>query len=314
MVKNTFVSECKFRCGGVFFCKGDEFMSNLLFSKQEMANFVVRWLRIEEPDIRLEPVLGMELVYNVFMKEDPNKSGMLNLRNIWTAYQRSKDINTIIDGLNGHLRGMRFCREWGSQGIDYQWDKVFPTLRPKNYARLQLAESKLLCDKMVPELDTVFCERREGLLLFIDRDAIPEQSADDLRNQAYANLHQQGWIFPVERFPGLHRAENGVLHIYYDVAQSFQLQFFIEEMRSAYLPKTFLVAFPSFDTAVVLTMDIPLLSVNQAQEVAMRSGMMKLVHMMNRREQRPLATHIYWIRGLRTVCLFRSHSRLKGVG
>jgi hypothetical protein len=256
----------------------------------------------------------MELVYNVFMKEDTNKSGMLNLRNIWTAYQRSKDINTVIDGLNGHLRGMRFCRELGTQGIDYQWDNVFPTLRPKHYARLQLAESKLLCDRMVPELDTVFCERREGLLLFLDRDALTQHSAEDLRNQAYTNLHQQGWIFPVERFPGLNRAEKGVLHIYYDVAHCFQLQFFLEHMRSLYLPKTFLVAFPSFDTAIVLTMDIPLLSVNQAQEVAMRSGMMKLVHMINRREQRPLATHIYWVRGRRTTCLFRSQLRLQGTG
>lgn len=277
-----------------------------VFSKTEMADFVVQWFAREEPGLRLEPIPAEELMYHVYGFNEPSAIGVMNIRNIWTSYRRSHDLNCIIEGLNGQLKGIHYCRQAERQWTGYRREFILPTLRPKSFALLQSEGSCILHDDIVPELDTVFCELRDGFIIFLDLKIIPQEDNLSWRKAAYRNLRKFGWANPLEQFPCNNQSIEGNIHLFYGISHCFQLQFFIEEMRSAHFSKSFLVGFPSYDSAVALTFNEPIYSKEQAQQLALRSGIRNLVRLMYYEEKRPLSANIYWIHGKRNICLFQS--------
>ncbi len=281
-------------------------MHKSLFSKTEVADFVVQWFAREEPGLRLEPVPEEELMYHVFGFNEPSAIGVMNVRNIWTAYRRSNDLNCIIEGLNGQLKGLQFCRHAEKHWTGYRREAILPTLRPKSFALVQFEGSRILHDDIVPELDTVFCELRDGFIIFVDVRMIPQEETLAWRTAAYRNLRKFGWSHATEQFPCNNLSVHGNIHLFYGTAHCFQLQFFIDEMRSDHFPNSFLVGFPSYDTAVALTLDEPIYSKEQAKQVAYRSGILNLVRLMYYEEKRPLSANIYWIHGKKKFCLLQS--------
>ncbi len=305
LVKNTFVSV--YSGAKVYFLSKERIKLNKqVFSKTEVADFVMKWFAKEEPGLRLEPVPAEELLYHVYGFGEPSAIGVMNLRNIWTSYRRSNDLNCIIDGLNGQLKGIQFCRQAEKHWSGYRREFVLPTLRPKSFAHVQFEGSRILHDDIVPELDTVFCELRDGFIIFLDTRMIPHEDTFAWRTAAYHNLRKLGWANAAEQFPCNNQSIVGKIHLFHGIAHCFQLQFFIEEMRSAHFTKSFLVGFPSYDSAVALTLGEPVYSVEQAKQVAYRSGMMNLVRLMYYEEKRPLSANVYWIHGNKHICLLQS--------
>jgi hypothetical protein len=268
--------------------------------KKDLTEFVMKRVKEYEPSISFEQGAD-ELTFRL-IEPNGDASGWLHLHNVWYAYQRSGDLNTVIDFINGQIEAMQYFKQLLEQPRGADIFNVYPTIRPANYIRDQ-KESLGNCfyDNSVPGLDTIFVERKEGYTVVINECLVEPilnyMNEDEIKKQAYANLRQRGWVTPHKSIAAMNTDEGGMFHLYDSHVYPFHHQFFMEEMSSAHLPSSFLVIFPGQHSAVVLSNKIAIKSASQAKQIAIDSGMIYFAKYAFASFPRPLSNHIYWVDG-----------------
>jgi hypothetical protein len=281
-------------------------MDSRLFTKEEMAEFMIKHIREAEPGVAFSRNEEGDMLYNVRFDGDNEAVAVINFENIWIAYRRTNDLNCVIEGMNAQIKAMRMSRDWETKWDGFREEHVFPVLRPKHYATVQPAGTgRMLYDAAVEGLDTLFMEQRDGLGFFLNKELVPQQKRGYLKRAAYDNLRKAGWFPAEETFPALNMTAGGKIHVYTDSPHPFQLQFFLKDMREKAMPSTFLVAFPSYDTAVALTVEDSIESSSSAVELAVRSGLVQFISLLYYEEPRPLSLDIYWVSSERFTRVYR---------
>jgi hypothetical protein len=268
--------------------------------KKDLMEFIMKRLREFSPAISFEQ--GEDELTFRLIEPNGNTSGWLWLHNIWHAYQRSGDLNTIIDFINGQIQGMQYIHQMTVQPRGVDIHNVYPAIRPLNYANDQKEMiGRCFSDTSVPGLDTIFVERREGFSVILNEEIVKPvliyMNEDEIKKQAYANLHKRGWVDPEMIIPAMNVEEDGEFHVFRAPGYPFHHQFFLPDMTSGHLPNSYLVAFPGQYMAVVLTIEGSIQSASQAKRISIRSGLIYFAKYAIAAEPRPLSNNIYWVQG-----------------
>ncbi|WP_199617815.1 hypothetical protein [Paenibacillus alkalitolerans] len=287
-------------------------MGVLLFSKDELVEFLIKRIKEEEPAVSFEPGEEGDMLYTVRFADQEDAKAIMNFDNIWTAYQRTNDINCVIEGLNAQLKALRMSHRLKEDWQGFREEHVYPVLRPKRYATRQPGGGTMLYDTTADGMDTLFMERRDGLCLFLNKEMVPEGQRNRWKRIAYDNVRKMGWVPPKESFPALNYWEGGRMHVFYDAGHPFQLQFFLRDMAEKGMSSSFLVGFPSYDMAIALTVDAGIATAKSAKDIALRSGLAKFTHVMYFQEPRPLSVNVYWVNGGKYTCVFRQPEPKEG--
>jgi hypothetical protein len=268
--------------------------------KQELTEFVMNRVKENAPAISFEQ--GEDELTFRLIEPNGDASGWLWLHNIWHAYQRSGDLNEVIDFINGQIEAMQYIKKMTEQPRGVNIFNVYPAIRPSDYIKGQKDHlGKCISDNSVPGLDTVFVERNEGFMVVLNEGLVEPvlvyMNIDEIKKQAYDNLRKRGWVASHMSIAAMNLDESGMFHVYESSGYPFHHQFFLEDMSSTNLPHSFLVAFSGQNTAVVLTVKEPIQSASQAKRIAIRSGMIYFAKYAFTSDPRPLSTHIYWVEG-----------------
>jgi hypothetical protein len=271
-----------------------------MLRKKDLTEFVMKRVKENAPATTFEQ--GEDELTFRLIEPNGDASGWLWLHNIWHEYQRSGDLNTVIDFINGQIEAMKYIQQMTEQPRGVDIFNVYPAIRPSNYIKNQKDHfGKCFSDNSVPGLDTVFVERKEGFMVVLNESLVEPvlvyMNVDEIKKQAYDNLRKRGWVASHMNIPAMNVEEDGMFHVYESPGYPFHHQFFLQDMSSAYLPSSFLVAFSGQNTAVVLTIDDPIQSASQAKRIAIRSGMIFFAKYALASDPRPLSNHIYWVDG-----------------
>lgn len=229
-------------------------------------------------------------------------SGWFRLHNIWLTYQRSGDLNTVIDFINGQIEAMQHIHKMAEQPRGVDIFNVYPAIRQSDYIRDQKDHFGIcFSDHSVPGLDTIFVERKEGFMVVLNKTLVEPvlvyMNEDEIKKQAYDNLVKRGWVKSHKSIAAMNVEEDGMFHLFESPGYPFHHQFFVEEMSLAHLPSSFLVIFPGHYSAVVLTVEAAIHSASQAKKIAIDSGMIYFAKYALASDPQPLSNHIYWIDG-----------------
>jgi hypothetical protein len=271
-----------------------------MLRKKELTEFIIKRVLEYVPEVTFER--GEDELTFRLIKPTGEASGWLWLHNIWHSYQRSGDLNTVIDFINGQIEAMRYLQQMTEQPRGVDIFNVYPAVRPANYIKDQKDHfGKCFSDDSVPGLNTVFVERKEGFMVIINERLVEPvlvyMNEAQIKKQAYDNLRNRGWVASHKSIDALNYAENGIFHMFESSGYPFHHQFFLPEMSAPHLPGSFLVIFPGQNTAVVLTLADSIQSAAQAKQIAIHSGMIYFAKYALAADHRPLSNHIYWVDG-----------------
>jgi hypothetical protein len=275
-------------------------LKKTMLIKQELTEFVMKRIKENSPVISFEQGED-ELTYRL-IEPNGDDSGWLRLHNIWHAYQRSGDLNEVIDFINAQIEVMQYIKQMTEQPRGVNVFNVYPAIRPSDYIKGQKDFlGKCLSDNSVPGLDTVFLERKEGFMIVLNEGLVAPvlvyMNIEEIKKQAYDNLRKKGWVASHTSIAAMNHEDGGIFHVFEAPGYPFHHQFFLEDMSSANLPHSFLVAFSGQNTAVVLTVEEAIHSASQAKRIAIRSGMIYFAKYAFASDPRPLSNHIYWVEG-----------------
>jgi hypothetical protein len=271
-----------------------------MLRKKDLSEFVMKRVQDNNPAITFEQ--GEDELTFRLIQPNGEASGWLWLHNIWHAYQRTGDLNAVIDFINGQIEAMHYIKQMTEQPRGVDIFNVYPALRPSNYIKDQKDHfGKCISDNSVPGLDTVFIERKEGFMVVLNESLVEPvlvyMNQDEIKKQAYDNLRKRGWVASHMSIAALNLDEAGMFHVFESPGYPFHHQFFLQDMSSTQLPSSFLVAFSGQNTAVVLTIEDAIQSAFQAKQIAIRSGMIYFAKYALASDPRPLSNHIYWVEG-----------------
>ncbi|MEX2461113.1 MAG: hypothetical protein WD469_07390 [Paenibacillaceae bacterium] len=271
-----------------------------ILRKKDLTEFVMKRVREFAPAISFEQ--GEDALTFRLVEPNGDASGWLWLHNIWHDYQRSGDLNIVINFINGQIEAMLYMKQMTEQPRGVDIFNVYPAIRPQNYVNDQKEQiGRCFNDASVPGLDTVFVERKEGFLVILNEDVVKPvlvyMDENEIKKQAYENLRKRGWVEPEMIIPAMNVEEDGTFHVFHSPGYPFHHQFLLSDMSSVHLPNSFLVTFPGQYMAVVLTIEGSIQSALQAKRIAERSGLIYFAKYATASEHRPLSNNIYWVEG-----------------
>ncbi|QGQ94303.1 hypothetical protein EHS13_04975 [Paenibacillus psychroresistens] len=104
-----------------------------LLKKQELTEFAMK--RVKENAAFLSFEQGEDELTFRLIEPNGDPSGWLWLHNIWNSYQRSGDLNEVIDLINGQLEGMKYIKQMTEQPRGVDVFNVYPAIRQSDYIK-----------------------------------------------------------------------------------------------------------------------------------------------------------------------------------
>lgn len=266
-----------------------------LLTREHFIQFVMG--KIEEiwPNALVEQG-KTDMDYTIKQSEEDAMAVGIYLGNLWSNYQRTNDLNTIMDYLNIQINVNANIEEMAKT---LNIDAVFPAFRRAGFSKLENTipedmkdkeEVWMIQDDFSDALEVVYIEDSERFVSFVSSNRLPKgMTEDELSDIAYANLKKQGWVAPVD---SIDIGEYATLHIFHNPNLPYQGQFGVREMFEPHLGDYFLFAIPTreYSVAVQFKKD-PDTFLAMATDMAVR-----LKHMataMNQKELNPLSDIVH---------------------
>lgn len=275
-----------------------------LFTQEEFVKFVLDHVAKGAPTAQIKAIEGPGLPFEIAFEGYTHMNAILNLHTMWTVYAHTNDLNSIIEGINAHIKGLHYCRYDPEKLTRYERDSVFPTLRTPNENYAHPGAGEILQDRGLAGLHILFCDYRDGLAIFLQKELLNPQEQMQWRDIAYENLRKKGWVRHRERFAARH--DQGNIEVYTgEKGYPSHVQFLLPEMTKAHLPPSYLVAFPGVELTVVYCPPVsyPIKTARNARQLAFMSGWSSYVWMLFDQNPRPLSRTLYWINGSDKVLL-----------
>lgn len=275
-------------------------------SEKEFADMMMRRLE-EELNVKLrqdeeEPLL---LFGRAADSDEGEDQFYISLHHAYQEYVHTGDLNSAVDFLNEYIQT---AQEMMSQGLD-DWkridlSRVYPALRDRNYVELP-GNDDCLRDEVIPGIYVVYLEMFDRIGKLIHRPLLDEelgQTEEKIREAAYRNLHEAGWTGPKMSLPCPPR-RSCTLDVYMDNEFPIEYQFLDDELASANLPESCLLAFPNRNTSLVLCSWEPMRTAAQALKLAKESKFHELVTRSYYMMPYPNSLNIYWRRSGKVTLL-----------
>lgn len=228
---------------------------SLFNGREEVIDFLLTQIRELSPNAHYEPIKDTDNhEFNIWftgIKEATHVNTKLELYDILNTYEKSSDINVLIDFINtqGALFGQVSNLSEARVKLDAT-DALLPIVRPADFSPYASKDLKEVSDTVGKGVKIMYAYDSPKGLDFIHTGSIPPGfTHDTLTDKAFENLKAKGWM------PHMHKQEGpgADLYIFEDRSgRPFQAQFLVSEWTKQHLGEEFYFTFPTMETAFIM--------------------------------------------------------------
>ncbi|TJY39565.1 hypothetical protein E5161_18495 [Cohnella pontilimi] len=269
--------------------------ARLYDNPQEFGEMIVQHLKSSlNLDVRQqeeEPLL-LEIVYGPDKEDD---RAVVSLHNTFQTYMRSGDFNTAIDYLNGVISCSNAMQN-KEELLMIDTTCIYPALRDQKYVEEAAQGLELIVEENIPGLCTVFLEIKDGYSKLISQKMLehhPRLNEEKVKRLGYRNLRSEGWTPSRMTLQSPFRPSCYV-ETFLDNPFPIECQFINPDMSRGHVPASFLIAFPTRRTVLLMRSEEKMDTLAQAKQLAKKSKFHEMVRRSYRVMPHPVSEHIYW--------------------